>query len=570
VETNIVPVVSNTNTAHSNSNFSIGSGVCSIKSFKVKNNYINGVNWLPVDDREAEIESEECKDNCFRSLKSGSLVMHECCANYIHLHRQNAYIRSKTFDDRRIVEILSGFGKSKKTTLGWDREGYKYWIFSGSPSLFASYSSSSKKSNVFMDSNQSISDKNSIKWYIYNTIKEIGSLYYWLDVQNDNERRLRRIIALLYPNAVSVNAMADISKNIVIHQKEEKPLEFVDDKSISSDESEESIEKETDVSDDSNAEQSDVEEEKYIQPKNRLKQNIKIRQEYSQGDVVLVRSNQSHILWEAIVLESKVVSFGEEKNNFLNLRFKKWGPIYDGWYPNSEIIIAVDSKSKKSDLKKMIADSRDDFCRQNITEAPSALKTMIAYKFMKESNRHNSGANSSTISFCNSWNMVGMLRSAMLIIEAALPAGSIDETDEKWGENFVFAWREAVHASHDATSLMQCQILLEYGIRSSWMKANGLKLFSSLASRTHAMRNSTFGMVAVRIWVLDMAIRYEKVVIEDPTGLGGLLNLGPKGRPVKASISSPQISNQLAEVSDSSFAAVAKKSKSKSSKSKNW
>lgn len=64
----------------------------------------------------------------------------------------------------------------------------------------------------------------------------------------------------------------------------------------------------------------------------------------------------------------------------------------------------------------------------------------------------------------------------------------------------------------DATELMACQIMLEYGIKTAWLKPGGSKLLSSLSSRTHAMRFATSGLLALRLSALDQAIRYTKVL----------------------------------------------------------
>ena len=77
----------------------------------------------------------------------------------------------------------------------------------------------------------------------------------------------------------------------------------------------------------------------------------------------------------------------------------------------------------------------------------------------------------------------------MLTVEAALPDGAIDvDADDKWGGGFQYAWREAVVAAENATDLMACQIMLEYGIKTTWLKPQGLRLLSALPSRVHCMK----------------------------------------------------------------------------------
>ena len=48
---------------------------------------------------------------------------------------------------------------------------------------------------------------------------------------------------------------------------------------------------------------------------------------------------------------------------------------------------------------------------------------------------------------------------------------------------FLQAWREAVASASDATQLMQCQVMLEYGVRTAWYTHEGLRLFSCMPAR---------------------------------------------------------------------------------------
>ena len=117
----------------------------------------------------------------------------------------------------------------------------------------------------------------------------------------------------------------------------------------------------------------------------------------------------------------------------------------------------------------------------------------------------------STYHSCESIELL-LLKDCMLYVLSALPIGCLDEHDDKWGNNFIINWKNAISSSNDANMLMNCQILLEYGIKNAWLKPSGLKIFSCLPSRSHALRNATVGSVAIRLWMLDQCIRYEKVV----------------------------------------------------------
>jgi hypothetical protein len=93
---------------------------------------------------------------------------------------------------------------------------------------------------------------------------------------------------------------------------------------------------------------------------------------------------------------------------------------------------------------------------------------------------------------------LSLLKKALFLIEAALPHGSIDRAEDKWGtkkQDFCSIWRESVIAATDATTLMQCQLMLEYCLKQTWLKPLVLKSFTFLQSRAFAMRNATIGMV---------------------------------------------------------------------------
>jgi hypothetical protein len=160
-----------------------------------------------------------------------------------------------------------------------------------------------------------------------------------------------------------------------------------------------------------------------------------------------------------------------------------------------------------------------------VLEAPLLLQSLTAFQFMDELNRA-CGPNRVGLTFSDaSSSDIALLRSAMLMVEMALPLGAVDDAEDRWGDNFVLAWRQAVIACSDATGLMQCQIMLEYGVRTAWLKPAGLKLFSCMPSRALCMRSPSVGLVAMRLWLLDLTVRYDKVTA------GAEKAASTKGRP---------------------------------------
>ena len=103
--------------------------------------------------------------------------------------------------------------------------------------------------------------------------------------------------------------------------------------------------------------------------------------------------------------------------------------------------------------------------------------------------------------------------------------------DDRWGEEFTIPWRESVLSSTDTASLMQSQIMLEYGVKTGWFTPGGVKLLGSLPSRAQSLRSPSVGLLALRLWTLDRAIRYDKVTLpgEKCTGNGSMNRGRPKG-----------------------------------------
>eukprot|EP00607_Mallomonas_marina_P002696 CAMPEP_0182438986 /NCGR_PEP_ID=MMETSP1167-20130531/86151_1 /TAXON_ID=2988 /ORGANISM="Mallomonas Sp, Strain CCMP3275" /LENGTH=127 /DNA_ID=CAMNT_0024632565 /DNA_START=774 /DNA_END=1157 /DNA_ORIENTATION=- len=96
-----------------------------------------------------------------------------------------------------------------------------------------------------------------------------------------------------------------------------------------------------------------------------------------------------------------------------------------------------------------------------------------------------------------------------------MPLGAMEESEERWGKEVGAAWRLALNRAVDATDLMECQVLLEYGVRTSWLHPAGAKLLTCMPSRIHCLRHATYGLVAMRMWALDQAVRFDKVQYPD-------------------------------------------------------
>ena len=207
-------------------------------------------------------------------------------------------------------------------------------------------------------------------------------------------------------------------------------------------------------------------------------------------------AERNDLWWDGEVLETRV-----SKNRvFYKIHFDGWSSSHDGWFPGSNII----PRFSENPLHPAHA---------FVYEPPEVLKRLNALSFLGEPNRYERDRISESIfQYSDTRTPLGTLKIAMLVIEAALPAGSVNESDERWGDSFVEVWRESVVAAANATTLMGCQIMLEWGINTAWLKPGGSKLMTLLPSRTHSLKCATTGLISIRLWALDQAINYAKVL----------------------------------------------------------
>ena len=104
---------------------------------------------------------------------------------------------------------------------------------------------------------------------------------------------------------------------------------------------------------------------------------------------------------------------------------------------------------------------------------------------------------------------IGWLRCALLMIEAALPQGSIDTTSTSvWNPGNAANWRDMVLNATTPGILMGCIILLENNLSNDWLRPNAEHLLSCLPRPWKAINDATMSSVSLRLLVLDRGIKY--------------------------------------------------------------
>lgn len=174
---------------------------------------------------------------------------------------------------------------------------------------------------------------------------------------------------------------------------------------------------------------------------------------------------------------------------------------------------------------------------------PDLLATLNASQFVMEPER--------MVSYLGSWGgkvgearrnplqlpdamtHLGMLKAALLVVEAALPQGLLEESSDRWSEDVEAAWVDTVSMAGSATDLMACMLLLETCVRQPWFKSGVNKILFALPNKTHAMKHASLGNVAIRLWTYDQCIRYNKVALPGSKEEEEASRKKKKGRPKK-------------------------------------
>lgn len=518
--------------------------------------------WLPYDAEDAELEKRECSLQTRRALRQGSVIAHEICADHMNYLRSVYYDRHGLHDYRDHMEVIVGAGRGKSRPLGKDREGRFYWILVGFPGIFVSTNEKSQEkekktyANKFLEgaeqylTNSSSDRKNkSVIWRMYDSDYEIGKLAKWLDDVFPDERHLKNVIHWLFPNCL--NATKDIPKTFNRSLSSPTTNDDIDAKNHDHDDDFEDIDAKNNrkrVIDDNDDDDDDAikddaaddgddaddttksidgDEEWDDGPKSKRSRNekertsnrcekIRLKKEtdnlvndtkYRIDQRIFVETKPSNILWDARILEIRILDNGEPA---YKVRFEKWGPAYDRWISESSIKpnkqIFTDGKSKTR--QKF---SREKYAEEHTDIIPNCLLSLRAIGYLEAECRESIRENLK-LSFSDTTTDMEYIRYALLLVEAALPCGSLEISDDKWGDDFAVNWREAVIAASDAVALMGCIIMLEYCIKGTWTTTFGNKVLSCLPTRTQALKTASVSQCALRLWLVDRALRYDKFI----------------------------------------------------------
>ena len=128
------------------------------------------------------------------------------------------------------------------------------------------------------------------------------------------------------------------------------------------------------------------------------------------------------------------------------------------------------------------------------------------------------------------------VKHALMTVYMALPYGALGDVSEEhdeeeykfnllaegnsWSEFLDEIWRGNVKKANDPVTLMECALLLEYYIQKAWIPITHIRLLNALPTPIYALRSATYSAVALRVFVLDKCLDYEKILKIERKGKG--------------------------------------------------
>ena len=108
--------------------------------------------------------------------------------------------------------------------------------------------------------------------------------------------------------------------------------------------------------------------------------------------------------------------------------------------------------------------------------------------------------------------LLGLLKGALLMIEAALPRGSVaTDEDGNWNPESAALWRSLVKSSLGPESLMRCILVLEDAISPEWYHEQATQLYAAIPKQFRAMGGASLSAIALRVSILDRCLKYTKL-----------------------------------------------------------
>jgi len=264
-------------------------------------------------------------------------------------------------------------------------------------------------------------------------------------------------------------------------------------------------------------------------------------QPYEENEDVLVESRNGKLLWNA-----KIVGVSQAKDsgkvNGYRVHYDEWSSRFDEWVNPFRVVERVENNIEvqvrfhvalaqtfaiallntthclfvllnvQAEMLEEAASLRDG--------VPAELENMVAKKFLRAKDRARGSApvpNFTEVArveptASTGKKTFGMLKAALLLLEAALPLGAVDNSAKgSWRPTLASEWRSAVRGARGPSSLMRCLVLLEFSLSLEWVDPHYSHLLSCLPIGWKAINEATVGSIALRIFLIDQGIHFDEV-----------------------------------------------------------
>ena len=225
------------------------------------------------------------------------------------------------------------------------------------------------------------------------------------------------------------------------------------------------------------------------------------------------------MLWDASVV---AVSHLGGKVNGYRVHYKGWSTRFDEWVEKSRV---VEPNENNVQVQEEMVEDLHKSASLNDTPKNKFLQKLGATSYINKRDRARGhlcppnfvevcstpkGASSGEETFA-------MAKTALLMIEAALPAGSVETGPRgEWRPEYSAAWRMTVMQAPGPYTLMACIYYLEESINPEWIDPHVTHVLSCLPQRWKAIREASFSSLALRVFMLDQGLDYETVEIKKP------------------------------------------------------
>jgi Bromodomain len=397
---------------------------------------------------------------------SGSLSAHECCAISAHNARKERVISEYKTNKEVSLERDAGILCGRTLSLGRDRSGRSFWKFNADNALF-------------------VCDGDNAKiWRRYEDPEVIASVLFSL-----GKDPVVAEIKCVFPEAVRLLRGRKWTQLLL-----KRPFTKSNDSRV--------VASSANLTKIQGAE--DVEDED---------------EPYQPGEEVLVESKCGRMLWDAKVL---VVSQKDDKVNGYRVRYKGWSSRFDEWVTPFRVVEPIEANLIIQ--KEMIQE-----LHHNEIIVPDVLKTMNARKHVNSKDRARSRATIPELtdvakvshSATSGERGLAWAKAALLMIEAALPCGAIDNSSSgAWRPAIAAEWRKVIQTAQGPYTLMGCAFLLEENIDPEWIDPHATHLLSCLPQRWKSIREATVSSLCLRIVMLDQGVLYDTVDTSKYIGKG--------------------------------------------------